>query len=844
MRKISFTNSMLVCLCLLVSTTLLQALPGNPGSINPGLKSGHLATSTTPTDCYPPNTFYIENEIKVCLGLAKESDFNLEANGCFSYSDEDIDQPNIQWYTSLTGGEPIFTGIFFNPVGVPGSGIADLSPEPGLYNFYAACSDCPQLRTKVTINVVEGAVAPTFEVVQPTCLNPNGTITLFHDSDDDESSTFFSLYSYYGNSEQVITEVSGVFSNVEPDTYFGVFDSDFNIQGCPSLPVEVTIDPAPQAPTPETPTLEVTPISCSMPTGTITVTNSAEGFTYILQPGGISNSTGIFEDLTAGEYTVEVSSICDSGSSTFSTITVEPVYGSILNIEATNISPADCQNTTCTDDDSFTADVTVTYQNIPISGTLTLTGTDVVGNYEVNVSDINGTSHTFISVVMKADGGAIALSAGFSEGCDKEVTAAQTAPYCSSNTCDITAISINNESDCINPENTTTADDDYFTADVSVTFEYAPENQTLVLTDANGDVLATKEVNPGLLCTTTCTFFGVKLPANGQAVSLKASFEDVAPNKPATDGSIAFAIPAGCFFTNNNIMTAPASCSCTPTEEVCNGIDDDCDGVADNDISITYYLDFDGDGFGDAANSIQSGCTPPTGYVLIGSDCNDTNPAINPAAFDICNNNIDEDCSGTAAPLPTTCVKPTLTAIAHVEPCTNKVTFKWEQSCYKRFRLQYRSITPVQPWFLILLPQNTATYEVTGLPADRTYQWGLRGECFSNNQWSLITAGSNFSTASCNGLVAQNQSGFAQLTGAVSAYPNPSNHVLQVTWPATENTTAFVRLVDQLGRTLTSQTTEAHATEFDVTAYPSGIYFVQVLRPNAAVEVIRVMIER
>ena len=61
---------------------------------------------------------------------------------------------------------------------------------------------------------------------------------------------------------------------------------------------------------------------------------------------------------------------------------------------------------------------------------------------------------------------------------------------------------------------------------------------------------------------------------------------------------------------------------------------------------ITYYQDFDSDGYGNTAVSIVS-CTPPMGYVLNNTDCNDSNAAINPDETEICNF-IDDDCDGTS----------------------------------------------------------------------------------------------------------------------------------------------------------------------------------------------------
>lgn len=83
--------------------------------------------------------------------------------------------------------------------------------------------------------------------------------------------------------------------------------------------------------------------------------------------------------------------------------------------------------------------------------------------------------------------------------------------------------------------------------------------------------------------------------------------------------------------------------------ELCNGIDDNCSGVADDGIPFfTYYLDSDDDGYGDAA-SILITCvdTIPIDYVLNDSDCDDTNNLIHPTASEICNG-IDDNCSGIA----------------------------------------------------------------------------------------------------------------------------------------------------------------------------------------------------
>ncbi|TAD84982.1 MAG: T9SS C-terminal target domain-containing protein [Bacteroidetes bacterium] len=80
--------------------------------------------------------------------------------------------------------------------------------------------------------------------------------------------------------------------------------------------------------------------------------------------------------------------------------------------------------------------------------------------------------------------------------------------------------------------------------------------------------------------------------------------------------------------------------------EVCNGIDDDCDGSVDEGVtSTTWYKDADGDGFTDGTTTMA--CVRPVGYKMQSelrkcggertlvapapcTDCNDSDPNVNP----------------------------------------------------------------------------------------------------------------------------------------------------------------------------------------------------------------------
>ncbi len=83
-------------------------------------------------------------------------------------------------------------------------------------------------------------------------------------------------------------------------------------------------------------------------------------------------------------------------------------------------------------------------------------------------------------------------------------------------------------------------------------------------------------------------------------------------------------------------------------DEECDSADNDCDGVIDEGLLITYYLDTDDDGYGVTDVSAEA-CTEPVGYAIKDEDCDDSDSAVNPdpSTYETCDEfGLDENCNG------------------------------------------------------------------------------------------------------------------------------------------------------------------------------------------------------
>jgi len=81
--------------------------------------------------------------------------------------------------------------------------------------------------------------------------------------------------------------------------------------------------------------------------------------------------------------------------------------------------------------------------------------------------------------------------------------------------------------------------------------------------------------------------------------------------------------------------------------EVCDGLDNDCNDVADDNLEfLDWYTDSDGDGYGDATAQPVSSCAAVSGSVLDNTDCDDTSDGVNPGLEEAWYDGVDQDCDG------------------------------------------------------------------------------------------------------------------------------------------------------------------------------------------------------
>lgn len=98
----------------------------------------------------------------------------------------------------------------------------------------------------------------------------------------------------------------------------------------------------------------------------------------------------------------------------------------------------------------------------------------------------------------------------------------------------------------------------------------------------------------------------------------------------------------------NNLDCDDTTASHSPdASELCDTVDNDCDGSVDEEAvdADPWYGDADGDGYGDLSAEVFA-CEQPADMVVDSTDCDDTDDSIHPGAPEVCDDGVDDDCDG------------------------------------------------------------------------------------------------------------------------------------------------------------------------------------------------------
>ncbi len=195
---------------------------------------------------------------------------------------------------SASGGNPPYTysldgGAFSTASGFPnlliGAHTVTVKDAPG-------CT----FDVSVTISGTPTPVAPTATATQPNCATATGMITV-------NTPAPASGITYSINGTDYIN-TSGIFSGLPPGTYDVTYK---NSSGCISTSLKVVINTQPPSPAQPGGSVTAQP-GCTVTTGTITITQPAPaaGISYSIDGTDYTNTTGVFNNVTPGNYNVTV----------------------------------------------------------------------------------------------------------------------------------------------------------------------------------------------------------------------------------------------------------------------------------------------------------------------------------------------------------------------------------------------------------------------------------------------------------------------------------------------------------------------------------------------------------
>lgn len=330
-----------------------------------------------------------------------------DINGCTVTTAVTITQPPVINYTTTTATAAICNGAntgSINVVAVGGTGAITYTLNPGNitnatgifpnlaagnYTITATDANNCTLTTIITVTQPVPITFPSVVIGSPTCTGlSNGSLSVV-------AAGGVGLITYTLNPIGTVNN-TGNFSGLAAGTYT-VIAADIN--SCTASTI-VIITPPPAI---TFPTVTTTPALCNgVLNGTITVVagGGAGGFSYLLQPGGILNNTGLFTGLGAGVYTITAIDANNCSNTTIATI-LQPTVMTWTNVTFVNVTCNGANNGSI--NANATGGVGVITYNLNPGNITNGTGvfTNLAGNvYTLTATDANGCSiNTVINII-------------------------------------------------------------------------------------------------------------------------------------------------------------------------------------------------------------------------------------------------------------------------------------------------------------------------------------------------------------------------------------------------------------------------------------------------------------